>query len=98
MRSTRPRPTRSPLSLSPRKSCPAPKEVCVTETLEITVVECEDEVMNSCFNVATFIDATNTNRQKVIIIRKPSCCCYLYKLFETSLNPNQIESNTVSNN
>ena len=67
-----------PLVTEPKgESCklayPAPKRVCVTKTLEITVVVCEDKVENRCFNVAKFIDATNTVNQKEIIIGEPSC-------------------------
>merc|ERR1712020_236453 len=76
MRSTRPRPTRFPLSLLPSLSSaalPAPKEVCVTKDITITEVKCEDKVENKCFNVAKFVDATNTVDQKEIIIGEPSC-------------------------
>merc|ERR1712172_98167 len=76
MRSTRPRPTWFPLSLLPSLSSaafPAPKEVCVTKDITITEVKCEDKVENKCFNVAKFVDATNTVDQKEIIIGEPSC-------------------------
>jgi hypothetical protein len=51
---------------------PAPSKVCVTKTIEITEVKCEDKVENKCFNVAKFQDATNTVDQKEIIIGEPS--------------------------
>ena len=52
---------------------PAPVEVCVTKDITITEVICEDLVENKCFNVAKFVDATNTVDQKEIIIGEPSC-------------------------
>jgi len=52
---------------------PAPSKVCVTKTIEITEVKCEDKIENKCFNVAKFQDATNTVDQKEIIIGEPSC-------------------------
>ena len=51
----------------------APKEICVTEDITISEVKCEDKVENRCFNVAKFVDATNTVGQKEIIIEEPSC-------------------------
>ena len=77
VRNTRLRFTRSPLSLPLEQSCmlayPAPKQVCVTKAIEITEVKCEDKVENECFNVAKFVDATNTVDQKEVIIGEPSC-------------------------
>ena len=51
---------------------PCPKQVCVTKTIEITEVKCDDKIKNKCFNVAKLADATNTVDQKVII-GEPSC-------------------------
>ncbi|XP_023343095.1 uncharacterized protein LOC111712647 [Eurytemora carolleeae] len=69
---------RVPLVTEPKlESCklayPAPSKVCVTKTLEIVEVKCEDKVERECFNVAKFQDATNTVDQKEIIIGEPSC-------------------------
>jgi len=52
---------------------PAPNKVCVTKSIEITEVICKDNVAQKCFNVAKFVDATNTIQQKEIIIGEPSC-------------------------
>merc|ERR1711953_33091 len=54
-------------------SYPAPKEVCVTKSIEITEVKCEDKIDNVCFNVAKFVDATNVVDQVETIIGEPSC-------------------------
>merc|ERR1711931_343598 len=62
-----------PLEQSCSLSYPAPKEVCVTKSIEITEVKCEDKIENTCFNVAKFVDATNTVDQKEVIIGEPSC-------------------------
>ena len=42
-------------------------------TKDITITECEVKVENKCFNVAKFVDATNTVDQKEIIIGEPNC-------------------------
>jgi len=63
----------APLEVSCSLAYPAPKEVCVTKDITITEVKCEDKVENKCFNVAEFIDATNTVDQKEIIVGDPSC-------------------------
>merc|ERR1712098_490621 len=63
----------APLEVSCSPAYPAPKEVCVTKDITITEVKCEDKVENKCFNVAEFIDATNTVDQKEIIVGDPSC-------------------------
>ena len=63
----------APLEISCSLAYPAPKQVCVTKSIEITEVKCEDKVENECFNVAKFVDATNTVDQKEIIIGEPSC-------------------------
>jgi len=62
-----------PLEVSCSLAYPAPKEVCVTKDITITEVKCEDKIDNKCFNVAKFVDATNTVEQKEIIIGEPSC-------------------------
>merc|ERR1711892_48778 len=62
-----------PLEQSCMLAYPAPKQVCVTKAIEITEVKCEDKVENKCFNVAKFVDATNTVDQKEVIIGEPSC-------------------------
>ena len=64
VRNTRLRLTRYPLSLLPLSSptlahLPCPKQVCVTKTIEITEVKCDDKIKNKCFNVAKLADATN---------------------------------------
>merc|ERR1712033_27926 len=63
----------APLQVTCSLAHPAPKEVCVTKDITITEVKCQDKVENKCFNVAKFIDATNTVNQKEIIIGEPSC-------------------------
>jgi len=63
----------APLTVQCSLAYPAPKEVCVTKDITITEVKCEDKVENKCFNVAKFVDATNTVDQKEIIIGEPSC-------------------------
>jgi hypothetical protein len=63
----------APLEVSCMLAYPAPKQVCVTKAIEITEVKCEDKVENKCFNVAKFVDATNTVDQKEVIIGEPSC-------------------------
>merc|ERR1712126_687670 len=63
----------APLEVSCSLAYPAPKEVCVTKDITITEVKCEDKIENKCFNVAKFVDATNTVEQKEIIIGEPSC-------------------------
>lgn len=62
-----------PLEVSCSLSYPAPKEVCVTKSIEITEVKCEDKIENTCFNVAKFVDATNTVEQIETVIGEPSC-------------------------
>merc|ERR1712106_1198478 len=62
-----------PLEVTCSLAYPAPKKVCVTKPIEITEVKCEDLIENKCFNVAKFVDATNTVDQKEIIIGEPSC-------------------------
>merc|ERR1712077_151766 len=62
-----------PLEVSCSLSYPAPKEVCVTKSIEITEVKCEDQIENTCFNVAKFVDATNTVEQIETVIGEPSC-------------------------
>merc|ERR1712123_441922 len=62
-----------PLEVSCSLAYPAPKKVCVTKAIEITEVKCEDKIENKCFNVAKFVDATNTVEQKEIVIGEPSC-------------------------
>merc|ERR1712090_9140 len=62
-----------PLEVSCSLAYPAPKEVCVIKDITITEVKCEDKVDNKCFNVAKFVDATNTVNQKEIIVGEPSC-------------------------
>ena len=63
----------APLTVQCSLAYPAPKEVCVTKDITISEVKCEDKVENRCFNVAKFVDATNTVGQKEIIIEEPSC-------------------------
>merc|ERR1712110_199105 len=63
----------APLEVTCSLSYPAPKEVCVTKSIEITEVKCEDKIENVCFNVAKFVDATNTVEQVETIIGEPSC-------------------------
>merc|ERR1712168_531887 len=63
----------APLEVTCSLSSPAPKKVCVTKEIEITEVKCEDQVENECFNVAKFVDATNTVDQQEIVIGEPSC-------------------------
>ena len=63
----------APLEVTCSLSYPAPKEVCVTKSIEITEVKCEDKIENVCFNVAKFVDATNTVDQVETIIGEPSC-------------------------
>merc|ERR1712018_767724 len=63
----------APLELTCSLSYPAPKEVCVTKSIEITEVKCEDKIENRCFNVAKFVDATNTVEQVETVIGEPSC-------------------------
>merc|ERR1712117_100946 len=62
-----------PLEVSCSLSYPAPKEVCVTKSITITEVVCVDKTENVCFNVAKFVDATNTVEQIETIIGEPSC-------------------------
>merc|ERR1712123_408838 len=62
-----------PIEVSCSLAYPAPKKVCVTKSIEITEVKCEDLIENKCFNVAKFADATNTVDQKEVIIGEPSC-------------------------
>merc|ERR1712001_541766 len=62
-----------PLEVSCSLSYPAPKEVCVTKAIEIPEVKCENQIENVCFNVAKFVDATNTVDQVETIIGEPSC-------------------------
>ena len=69
---------RVPLVTEPKEeTCalayPAPNKVCVTKSIEITEVKCEDKVEQKCFNVAKFQDATNTVDQKEIVLGEPSC-------------------------
>ena len=69
---------RVPLVTEPKQeTCklayPAPKKVCVTKSIEITEVKCEDKIENKCFNVAKFQDSTNTIDQVETIIGEPSC-------------------------
>merc|ERR1712203_603097 len=54
----------APLTVQCSLAYPAPKEVCVTKDITITEVGCEDKVENKCFNVAKFVDATNTVDQR----------------------------------
>merc|ERR1712111_111981 len=63
----------APLEVSCMLAYPAPKKVCVTKPIEITEVKCEDKIENICFNVAKFVDATNTVDQVEVEIGDPSC-------------------------
>merc|ERR1712029_965097 len=63
----------APLEVSCMLAYPTPKKVCVTKPIEITEVKCEDKIENKCFNVAKFVDATNTVDQKEVIVGEPSC-------------------------
>merc|ERR1712173_351080 len=63
----------APLEVSCMLAYPAPKKVCVTKSIEMTEVKCEDKIENKCFNVAKFVDATNTVDQKEVIVGEPSC-------------------------
>merc|ERR1711990_1368606 len=63
----------APLELTCSLSYPAPKQVCVTKSIEITEVKCEDKIEQRCFNVAKFADSTNTVDQIETIIGEPSC-------------------------
>ena len=63
----------APLEVSCSLSYPAPKEVCVTKSIEITEVKCEDKIENTCFNMAKFVDATNTVEQVETVIGDPKC-------------------------
>merc|ERR1712203_730968 len=63
----------APLEVTCSLPYPAPKEVCVTKSIEITEVKCEDKIDNVCFNVAKFVDATNVVDQVETIIGEPSC-------------------------
>merc|ERR1719451_85749 len=63
----------APLEVTCSLSYPAPKEVCVTKSIEITEVKCEDKIDNVCFNVAKFVDATNVVDQVETEIGDPSC-------------------------
>jgi len=69
---------RVPLVTEPKEeTCklayPAPKKVCVTKSIEITEVKCEDKIERKCFNVAKFEDSSVTIEQKEIVIGEPSC-------------------------
>jgi len=69
---------RVPLVTEPKEeTCklayPAPKKVCVTKSIEITEVKCEDKIERKCFNVAKFQDSSVTIEQKEIVIGEPSC-------------------------
>merc|ERR1712053_6726 len=63
----------APLEVTCALAYPAPKQVCVTKSIEITEVKCEDKIENRCFNVAKFADATNTVEQVETIIGEPKC-------------------------
>merc|ERR1712053_22614 len=63
----------APLVVTCALAYPAPKQVCVTKSIEITEVKCEDKIENRCFNVAKFVDATNTVEQVETIIGEPKC-------------------------
>merc|ERR1712053_37275 len=63
----------APLEVTCALAYPAPKQVCVTKSIEITEVKCEDKIENRCFNVAKFVDATNTVDQVETIIGEPKC-------------------------
>jgi len=63
----------APLEVTCNLAYPAPREVCVTKDITITEVVCNDQTENKCFNVAKFVDATNTVEQQEIIIGEPSC-------------------------
>jgi len=63
----------APLEVTCSLAYPAPREVCVTKDITITEVVCNDQTENKCFNVAKFVDATNTVEQQEIIIGEPSC-------------------------
>ena len=63
----------APLTVKCELAYPAPKEVCVVKDITITEVVCEDKIENKCFNVAKFVDATNTVEQQEIVIGEPSC-------------------------
>ena len=52
---------------------PAPSRVCVTKSITITEVKCQDKVEQKCFNVAEFADSSVTIQQKEIVIGEPSC-------------------------
>merc|ERR1711902_190609 len=63
----------APLEVTCSLAYPAPKKVCVTYSIDIDEVKCEDKIENRCFNVAKFVDATNVVDQVVTVIGEPKC-------------------------
>merc|ERR1712079_707324 len=63
----------APLEVTCSLAYPAPKKVCVTYSIDIDEVKCEDKIENRCFNVAKFVDATNVVDQVETVIGEPKC-------------------------
>ena len=66
---------------------PAPAKVCVTKSITITEVKCEDKIEQRCFNVAKFADSTNTIEQVETVIREPKCQNYELTLDTQECSP-----------
>jgi hypothetical protein len=62
-----------PLIVNVEVAAPEPVRNCVTKTIQITEVVCQDIEEEKCFNVAKFEDGTNTVEQIEVVLGEPNC-------------------------
>merc|ERR1711981_983867 len=62
-----------PLAITVDLTNATPVKECVTKTIEVDEVVCEDVTSQRCFNVARLVDSTNTVIQREVILGDPKC-------------------------
>merc|ERR1739848_521529 len=62
-----------PLAITVDLTNATPVKECVTKTIEVDEVVCEDVASQRCFNVARLVDSTNTVIQREVILGDPKC-------------------------
>lgn len=62
-----------PLEISVDTAVPEPVKECVTKTIEINEVVCEDVSEQRCIDVAEFEDATVSVDQTEVVLGEPNC-------------------------
>merc|ERR1711883_53922 len=62
-----------PLAITVDLTNATPVKECVTKTIEVDEVVCEDVTSQRCFNVARLVGSTNTVIQREVILGDPKC-------------------------